>query len=141
MFGTEEARKVLSKAFTCDVDDPRITPEAVADCITKHREMTAQINAPGEAEKIAIVDEKSYRVVFSNTIQKWGPSDPNWNGPKDLEPRKAFQVYDETRLVADYFTVEPSGAATFWIRSPDGERSSLIVAYGAGVWRSIEMAS
>lgn len=47
----------------------------------------------------------------------------------------------QIRIACDYFTVEPSGAVTFWVRSPDGERSALIAAYGTDEWHSITLAS
>jgi len=65
-------------------------------------------------------NEKTYQVWFHTT----GPS----------EARGKL-------LAADYFTCEPSGAVTFWVRSPDGERSALIAAYGRNEWKSVELAS
>lgn len=46
---------------------------------------------------------------------------------------------DIRTVAADYFTVEPAGAITFWVRSEDRERSSLIIAFGAAMWKSVEM--
>jgi hypothetical protein len=47
----------------------------------------------------------------------------------------------QIRVLADYCTVEPSGAATFWIRSPDGMRSALVMAISKDDWIRIELAS
>ncbi len=58
-------------------------------------------------------NDKSYLVTF----KRGGPMDPMVAGAPP-HPR-------QIRIASDYFTVEPSGAVTFWIRSPDGERSAL----------------
>lgn len=44
-------------------------------------------------------------------------------------------------VAADYFTIEPSGAISFWVRvRVDGNtKSSLILAVGAGHWKEVEM--
>ena len=86
-------------------------------------------------------NEKTYRVVLRDFVTVLAQPDPNWAGAPELEPRVSRQTWRSMILAADYFTVEPSGAVTFWIRSEDRERSALIAAFGRDEWKSIELAS
>jgi hypothetical protein len=47
---------------------------------------------------------------------------------------------EETSIEAHHLTMEPSGALSFWVVTPDGMQSILIIAYPAGGWNLVKIA-
>lgn len=44
-------------------------------------------------------------------------------------------------VIAEHFTIETSGAATFWKQIVPGQSSALIVAFAPREWLTIELIS
>jgi hypothetical protein len=46
---------------------------------------------------------------------------------------------EAVKIDAHSLTLEPSGALSFWVVSPDGMRSVLILAYAPGQWERVRI--
>lgn len=49
------------------------------------------------------------------------------------------EVDNHIQIEAEHFTIETSGAATFWRTIIKGQSSALVLALAAGQWATIEL--